>query len=91
MSININITAQCSFTNTNCQSNFLKAILKAIGMQQFLVYLIRRTKNHKSVLLYDACLQQCYFHTGLEVVGCQWPKAGNILEMAGENKTGLPN
>ena len=23
---------------------------------------------------------------GLEIVGCQWPKAGHILEMAGENK-----
>ena len=28
---------------------------------------------------------------GLEIAGCQWPKAGRILEMAGENKTGLPN
>ena len=28
---------------------------------------------------------------GLEIAGCQWPKAGHILEMAGENKTGLLN
>jgi hypothetical protein len=25
-------------------------------------------------------------YTGLEVAGCQWPKAGHILEMAGKNK-----
>jgi hypothetical protein len=25
--------------------------------------------------------------TGLEIAGCQWPKAGHILEMAGKNKT----
>jgi hypothetical protein len=24
-------------------------------------------------------------------VGCQWPKAGHILEMAGKNKFELPN
>jgi hypothetical protein len=24
--------------------------------------------------------------TGLEIAGCQWPKAGHILEMAGKNK-----
>jgi hypothetical protein len=23
---------------------------------------------------------------GLEIAGCQWPKAGHILEMAGKNK-----
>ena len=28
---------------------------------------------------------------GLQIAGCQWPKEGHILEMAGENKTGLPN
>ena len=27
---------------------------------------------------------------GFEIAVCQWPKAGHILEMAGENKTGLP-
>jgi hypothetical protein len=24
--------------------------------------------------------------SGLEIAGCQWPKAGHILEMAGKNK-----
>ena len=28
---------------------------------------------------------------GFEIAGCQWPKPGHILEIAGENKTGLPN
>jgi hypothetical protein len=27
---------------------------------------------------------------GLEIAGCQWPKAGHILEMAGKNKFELP-
>jgi hypothetical protein len=27
---------------------------------------------------------------GLEIAGCQWRKAGNILEMAGKNKFELP-
>jgi hypothetical protein len=27
---------------------------------------------------------------GLEVAGCQWPKADHILEMAGKNKFELP-
>jgi hypothetical protein len=27
---------------------------------------------------------------GLETVGCQWPEAGHILEMAGKNKFELP-
>jgi hypothetical protein len=25
-------------------------------------------------------------YSGLEIAGCQWPKAGHILEMAGKNK-----
>jgi hypothetical protein len=28
---------------------------------------------------------------GLEIAGCQWPKAGHILEMAGKNKFELPS
>jgi hypothetical protein len=28
--------------------------------------------------------------SGLEIAGCQWPKAGHILEMAGKNKFELP-
>ena len=41
-------------------------------------------------------MQQCSYKkylliAGLEIAGCQWPKAGHILEMAGQNKTGLPN
>jgi hypothetical protein len=31
-----------------------------------------------------------YIRAGLEIAGCQWPKAGHILEMAGENKFELP-
>jgi hypothetical protein len=27
----------------------------------------------------------------LEIAGCQWPKAGHILEMAGKNKFELPS
>jgi hypothetical protein len=30
-------------------------------------------------------------NAGLEIVGCQWPKAGHILEMAGNNKFELPS
>jgi hypothetical protein len=29
-------------------------------------------------------------HEGLKIEGCQWPKAGHILEMAGKNKFELP-
>jgi hypothetical protein len=29
--------------------------------------------------------------TGLEIAGCQWPKAGHILKRAGENKFELPS
>jgi hypothetical protein len=29
-------------------------------------------------------------NSGLETAGCQWPKAGHILEMAGKNKFELP-
>ena len=28
---------------------------------------------------------------GLEIAGCQWPKADHILEMAGKNKFELPS
>jgi hypothetical protein len=31
------------------------------------------------------------FKTGLEIAGCQWPKAGHILEMASKNKFELPS
>jgi hypothetical protein len=29
--------------------------------------------------------------TELEIAGCQWPKSGHILEMAGKNKFELPS
>jgi hypothetical protein len=32
-----------------------------------------------------------YYASGLEIAGCQWPKAGHILEMAGKNKFELPS
>jgi hypothetical protein len=31
------------------------------------------------------------YSTGLEIAGCQWPKAGHILEMTGKNKFELPS
>jgi hypothetical protein len=31
-----------------------------------------------------------HLHPGLEIAGCQWPKAAHILEMAGKNKFELP-
>jgi hypothetical protein len=32
-----------------------------------------------------------YPRAELEIAGCQWPKAGHILEMAGKNKFELPS
>jgi hypothetical protein len=29
--------------------------------------------------------------SGFEIAGCQWPKAGQILEMAGKNKFEQPS
>ena len=46
---------------------------------------------HKQVNLRARRSNLKILNTGLEIAGCQWPKAGHILEMAGENKTGLPN
>jgi hypothetical protein len=31
------------------------------------------------------------FNAELEIAGCQWPKAGHILKMAGKNKFELPS
>jgi hypothetical protein len=31
-----------------------------------------------------------YLSSGLEIAGCQWPKAGHILEAAAKNKFELP-
>ena len=35
--------------------------------------------------------QIAYPRPGLEKAGCQWPKAGHILEMTGKNKFELPS
>jgi hypothetical protein len=35
--------------------------------------------------------RESLIRAGLEIAGCQWPKAGHILEMAGKNKLELPS
>jgi hypothetical protein len=32
-----------------------------------------------------------WVNSGVEIAGCQWPKAGHILEVAGKNKFELPS
>jgi hypothetical protein len=53
---------------------------------------IRKSYRHDRRLDVSLKPVQHTFHctsaspAGLEIAGCQWPKAGHILEMAGKNK-----
>ena len=49
------------------------------------------TKPYSYISEYKRHVYNFVINAGLEIVGCQWLKAGHILEMAGKNKFELPS
>jgi hypothetical protein len=49
------------------------------------------TSRQKSEMDAQYSLKKVAGNPGLEIAGCQWPKASHILEMAGKNKFQQPS